>query len=77
MVSCNVVWSETWCLRGKKLVILRRTERTMVREMYGVKLFDKWKTEDLMGMLELVEWLRRVNGVRCGMKACSEEGDCS
>ena len=33
--------SETWCLRENEMVILRRTERAMVRSMYGVKLVDK------------------------------------
>lgn len=35
--------------------------------MCGVKLFDKRRTKDLIGMLglkELMEWLARVNGVR-------------
>ena len=43
--------SETWCLRGKREAILRRTERAMIRAMFGVKLMDKKNTEELMVML--------------------------
>ena len=37
------------------MVILRRTERAMVRAMCGAKLMEKKRTEDFMEMLELKE----------------------
>ena len=59
--------SETWCLRENEMVILRRTERAMVRSMCGVKLVDRKNTEELMKMLGLKETLDKMakaNGVR-------------
>ena len=59
--------SETLCLRESEMVILRRTERAMVRSMCGVKLVDRKKIEELMEMLGLKETLDRMakaNGVR-------------
>ena len=47
--------------------ILRRTERSTVRAMSGVKLVDKKNTEELMDMLRLKEAadkLSRANGMR-------------
>ena len=49
------------------MVILRRTERAMVRSMCGVKLVDRKKMEDLLEMLGLNEMLDRMakaSGVR-------------
>ena len=40
-------WSETWCLRENEMVILRRTEKAMVREMCGPRLMEKKRTEVL------------------------------
>ena len=40
--------SETWCLRENEVVILRRTQRAMVRSMCGVKLVDRKNTEELI-----------------------------
>ena len=59
--------SETWCLKKNEVAILRRTERSIVRAMCGVKLVDKRNTEELMNMLGLTEAadkLARANGVR-------------
>ena len=59
--------SETLCLRQSEMVILRRTERAMVRSMCVVKLVDRKKIEELMEMLGLKETLDRMvkaNGVR-------------
>ena len=59
--------SETWCLRENEMIILRRTERAMMRSMSGVKLVDRKNTEDLMKMLGLKETLDKMaqaNGVR-------------
>ena len=49
------------------MIILRRTERAMVRSMCRVKLVDGKSTEDWMKMLGLKETLdktARANGVR-------------
>ena len=49
------------------MVILRRTERAMVRSMCGIKLVDRKNTEELMKMLGLKETLDKMataNGVR-------------
>ena len=59
--------SETWCLRENEMVILRRTERAMVRAMCGAKLMERRRTEDLMEMLglkETVVQMAKANGVR-------------
>ena len=68
--SAMLYGSETWCLRENEMIILRRTERAMVRSMCGVKLVDGKNTEDLMKMLGLMETLDKMaqaNGVRwCG-----------
>ena len=56
-----------WCLKENKVVILRRTKRSMVRVMCGVMLVNKRNTEELMDMLGLKEAadnLARANGVR-------------
>ena len=39
--SALLYGSEAWCLREKKMAILRRTERAMIRAMCGVKLLDR------------------------------------
>ena len=59
--------SATWCLRENEMLILRRTERSMVRSMCGVKLVDRKNTEELMKMLGLKETLDKMakaNGIR-------------
>ena len=59
--------NKTWCLRENEVVIWRRTERSMVKAMYGVKLVNKRNTQELMDMLVLKEAadnLERVNGMR-------------
>ena len=65
--SAMLYGSETWSLRENEMIILRRTERAMVRLMCGVKLVDGKNTEDLMKMLGLKETLDKMaqaNGVR-------------
>ena len=65
--SAMLYGSETWCLRESEMAILRRTERTMVRSMCGVKLVDRKNTEELMEMLGLKKTFDRIakaNGVR-------------
>ena len=64
--SAMLYGSETWCLRENEMIILKRTERAMVRSMCGVKLVDRKNTEDLMKMLGLKETLDKMakaNGV--------------
>ena len=59
--------SETWCLRENEIAISRRTERAMVRAMYGAKPTEKKRTEDLMemvGLKETVVQMAKANGVR-------------
>ena len=59
--------SETWCLRGNEIAILRRTEGAVVRAMCGAKLMEKKRTEDLIEMLglkETVVQMAKANGVR-------------
>ena len=49
------------------MIILRRTERAMVRSMCGVKLVDKKNTEDLLkvlGLKETLDEMAQANGVR-------------
>ena len=58
--------SETWCLRGKREAILRRTERAMIRAMFGVNLMDKKNTKELivmLGLKETIDMLTKANGV--------------
>ena len=50
--SAMLCGSETWCLRENEIAILRRTERAMVRAMYGAKL------------METVVQMAKANGVR-------------
>ena len=65
--SAMLYGSETWCLRENEVAILRRTERSMVRAMCGVKLVDKRNAMELMDMLglkEAADKLAKANGVR-------------
>ena len=41
IISAMLYKSETWCLRENEMIILKRTERAMVKSMCGVKLVDK------------------------------------
>ena len=43
--------SETWCLRECEMVNLQRTERSMVKAMYGVQLRDRKRSRQMMLML--------------------------
>lgn len=54
-------------MEGKEVAMLQRTERAMIRAMYGVKLMEGKRTEELMDMLglkESVEMVARANAVR-------------
>ena len=44
---------DAWCLKKIEKAILRRTERAMVRAMYGQKVVDRKTTEEQMDMLGL------------------------
>ena len=74
--SAMLYASETKCLRENEVVILRRTERAMVRAMCSAKLMEKKRTEDLMEMLglkETVVQMAKANG-EIMVLACVEEG---
>ena len=65
--SAMLYGSETWCLRENEMVILRRTEKAMVRTMCGAKLMENKRTGDLMEMLglkETVVQMAKANGMR-------------
>ena len=49
------------------MVILRRTEKTMMKAMYGVKIIEKRRSQELMSLLGLtdtLDGLARASGVR-------------
>ena len=59
--------SETGCLKENEKAILRRTEKAMVRAMYGQKVVDRKTTEEQMDVLKLkdaIDRLTTANGVR-------------
>ena len=65
--SAILYGSETWCPKENEKAILRRTERAMVRAMYGQKVVDRKTTEeqmDMLGLKETVDRLATANGVR-------------
>ena len=58
--------SEAWCLKERQMEILRRTERSTVRAMCGVRLKDRKRFTDLMFMLGLndtIDQLTMTNSV--------------
>ena len=48
---------ETWCLRENETVILRKSEKAMMRAMCGVKLIEKRRNQELMSLLGLKDTL--------------------
>ena len=65
--SAILYGSETWCLKENEKAILRRTERAMVRAMYGQKVVDRKTTAEQMNMLglkETIDQLATANGIR-------------
>ena len=59
--------NETWYLREIEMANLRRTERAIMRSMFGIKLEDRKNMTELMEMLGLKETLDRMakaNGQR-------------
>ena len=71
----DVVWELIWCLRENEMAILKRTEKTMIRAMCGVKSIEKRSSLDLMDLLGLEETLDSDQSERNAMVwACSEKG---
>ena len=63
--SAMLYESEMWCLRENEMTILR-TEKAMMRAMFGVKIIEK-RSEELMTLLSLkdtLDGLVRASGVR-------------
>ena len=56
--------SETWCLRGNEMAILR-TEKGMMRAISGIKSIAKRSQEfiSLLGLKDTLDGLTRVSGV--------------
>ena len=69
---------EAWYLKGSAMGILRRTERSMVREMCGVQLKDTKRCTDLMfilGLSDAIDQLAMAGSVRwCGYVFRREDG---
>ena len=62
--SAVLYGSEAWCLKESEMGILRRTERSMVRAMYGVQFRDIKRSTDLMfmfGLRETIDELAMAN----------------
>ena len=66
MRSAMLYGSETWCLRENKTAILRRTEKVIMRAIYGVKMIEKrsQKLVSLLGLNDTLNGLARASGVR-------------
>ena len=54
--------SEVWCLKESMMGILQRTERSMVRAMYGIQLMDRKRVKDLV-LDETIDQLAMANCV--------------
>ena len=85
MVYCSCVrsamlyGSETWCLRENEMIILRRTERAMVRSMCGVQGSHghgkSWKNKfscKVMENLQKVESHGKKFGLKVVRKFCQK-----
>ena len=65
--SAMLYGSEAWCLRENEMTILRRTEKSIIKAMCGVKIIEKRKSQELMSLLGLkdtFDGLARESGVR-------------
>ena len=51
--------SETWCLKEREMIILRSTERSMVRAVCGVHLKDR-RSKNFMLVLDLIETIDQL-----------------
>jgi len=50
VMSCLVHGSETWPIKVEHELKLNRTEMSMIRWMCGVKLNERKKSEELLGL---------------------------
>ena len=48
VISATLSGCQTWCFKENVLVVLKRTERGMMRSVCGVKLMDDKMTSELM-----------------------------
>ena len=65
--SAILYGNETWCLKENEKLILRRTERGMVRVICCQKVVDIKTTEeqmDMLGLKETIDRLATTNGIR-------------
>ena len=63
-ITCG---SEIWCLRERKVALLRRTKRAVIKAMWEVTLFNRKNTNELMqmfGITVLIERMVRAAAVR-------------
>ena len=76
VIPAMLYGSEAWCLKESELGNLRRTERSMVREMYGVQLIDRKRCKDFMlGLSETIDQLAMASSVCwCGNVLMREDG---
>ena len=58
--SAMLYGSKAWCLKEKKMAILKQTKRPMIQTMCGLKLLDQRNSEELMGMLDIKELLHKM-----------------
>ena len=54
--SAMLCGSEMWCLRENEMAILRRTEKAIMRAMYGVKIIEERRTYELAGFKGFFGW---------------------
>ena len=67
VISAMLYERKTWCPRRNKMAILRRTEKAMMKAMYGVKIIEKRRSQELMSLLGLQDTLNglaRASGVQ-------------
>ena len=66
-ISAMLYESKTWCPRRNEMAILRRTEKAMMKAMYGVKIIEKRRSQELMrllGLKDTLNGLARASEVR-------------
>ena len=64
--SAMLYGSEAWCLTENEMAILR-TEKAMMRAMYGVKMIEKRRSQvfmSLLGLKDTLDGLAKASGVR-------------
>ena len=63
----NAVWERGVVSKENEMAILRRTEKSIIKAMCGVKIIEKRKSQELMSLLGLkdtFDGLARESGVR-------------